>query len=93
MVEHYYIAKEAYAIVANGSSLDFNLTLHYDYQPWEGESYSDAKKSLLVERVSKFYIMQTANGAIYIRLCVWAPFVDEEKEDLNVSVCKEKIVY
>jgi len=94
MVEHYYIAKEAYAIVAEGDDEDFNLTLHYDYQPWKGENYNDAKKSLLIEHVNRFRIMQTADGTtIRIKLCVWAPFADEEKRNFNASVCKEKIIY
>jgi len=94
MVEHYYIAKEAYAIVAKGDDEDFNLTLHYNYQPWKGENYNDAKKSLLIEHVNRFRIMQTADGAtIRIKLCVWAPFADEEKRDFSASICKEKIIY
>jgi len=96
MVEHYYIAKEAYAIVAEGDDENFNLTLHYDYQPWDRENYnsSDAKKSLLIDHVNRFRIMQTADGtAIRIKLCVWAPFADEEKNNFNASVCKEKIVF
>ena len=96
MVEHYYIAKEAYAIVAEGDDEDFNLTLHYDYQPWEGENYNspNAKKSLLIEHVNRFRIMQAANGTtIWIKLCVWAPFIDTEERSYNASVCKEKIIY
>lgn len=94
MIEHYYIAKEAYAIVAEGDDEDFNLTLHYDYQPWEGDNYDDAKKSLLIDHVNRFRIMQTADGtAIRIKLCVWAPFADEERSNFNASVCKEKIIY
>jgi prepilin-type N-terminal cleavage/methylation domain-containing protein len=96
MVEHYYIAKEAYAIVAEGDDEDFNLTLHYDFQPWKGENYdsSDAKKSLLLDHVNRFRVMQTEDGsAIRIKLCVWAPFADEERKNFNASVCKEKIIY
>jgi len=96
MVEHYYLAKEANAIVAEGDNEDFNLTLYYDYQPWEGESYNstNAKKSLIIEHVNRFRIMQVANGTtIRIKLCVWAPFVDTEERSYNASVCKEKIIY
>jgi len=96
MVEHYYIAKEAYAIVAKGDNEDFNLTLHYDYQPWEGENYDspDTKKSILIEHVNRFRIMQAADGTtIRIKLCIWAPFADEEKRNFELSICKEKIVY
>jgi len=96
MVEHYYVAKEAYAIVVEGDDEDFNLTLHYNYQPWEGENYNsiEAKKALLIEHVNTFRLMQATDGTtIRIKLCVWAPFSDEKNSGINTSVCKEKIIF
>ena len=96
IVERYYIAKEAYAVVHEGDDEDFNLTLRYNYRPWEGENYNspNAKKSLLIEHVNKFSITQTKNDtAIYVKLCVLAPFIDEEKNNFNASICKEKAIF
>ena len=88
----YYFAWSAYAVRID----DGNLTLYYDYQPWEGESLSDAttKKQVLMEHVNTFKMLQR-EGVMKIQVCV-------SNDDMNGStdsdiegfaICKEKTVY
>ncbi|RUM67165.1 MAG: hypothetical protein DSZ06_01795 [Sulfurospirillum sp.] len=88
--EQYLLAWSAYAIVPEGDKdNDFNLTLKYNYQPWNGENYStDSKSSLLAEHVSTFRAMQVGNS-IRIKVCI---------QDGNITgtpygFCKEKVIY
>ncbi len=90
--EQYYLAWSAYAIVPEGdvnNTTDFNLTLRYNYQPWEGEDYDNgATSQLLAEHVSTFRAMQVGDS-IRIKLCI---------QDGNITgtpygFCKEKAIY
>ncbi len=91
--EQYYLAWSAYAIVPEGdvnNTTDFNLTLRYNYQPWEREDYRTppATSQLLAEHVSTFRAMQVGDS-IRIKLCI---------QDGNITgtpygFCKEKAIY
>jgi prepilin-type N-terminal cleavage/methylation domain-containing protein len=85
--EQYYLAWSAYAIVPESSGSDFDLTLRYDYRPWNGQKYSDptTKKQLLAEHVSTFRFIQTGH-TIRIKLCLRDP-------QTNYGFCKEKAVF
>ncbi len=89
--EHYKLAWSAYAIVPQcptGVTDDCNLTLYYNYQPWEQERYEqDANVTLLIEHVSTFKFTQMGDS-IRIKLCV-----GENLYDNNISYCKEKVVF
>ncbi|BDY13502.1 pilus assembly FimT family protein [Hydrogenimonas cancrithermarum] len=89
--EHYKLAWSAYALVPQcpaGVTNDCNLTLFYDYQPWEGERYeTDGSSSLMVEHVSTFKFTQMGDS-IRLKLCV-----GEHMYDNNVSFCKEKVIF
>ncbi|WP_456383642.1 pilus assembly FimT family protein [Hydrogenimonas sp.] len=89
--EHYKLAWSAYALVPQcptGVDDDCNLTLYYDYQPWEGESFEqDGSGSLLVEHVSTFKFTQMGDS-VRLKLCV-----GEHIYDKNISYCKEKVVF
>lgn len=69
--EQYDLAWSAYAIVPQGNNPDdFNLTLHYNYQPWHGENYKDdADVAVLVEHVSTFRFTQIGD-TIRLKLCI-----------------------
>ena len=58
--EQYDLVHSAYAIVPVGNNPNnFDLTLHYNYQPWENERYDqNATTSLLMENVSTFQFIQ-----------------------------------
>jgi len=94
--EQYYLSWSAYAIVpegvsgvltdANGNTYkDFNLTLKYNYQPWEGENYSNAKSQVLAEHVSTFRFIQTGH-TIRFKLCIRDP-------QTTYGFCKERAVF
>jgi len=88
--EQYYLAWSAYALVPDvgASNSDFNLTLHYNYQPWHGEQFDVAKSSVIAEHVSTFRFTQTGN-MIRIKLCLQ----DDNKTGTPIGFCKEKVVF
>lgn len=93
--EQYDLAWSAYAIVPEGNNIDdFNLTLKYNYQPWEDEKYDDAnttniKKAVLAEHVSTFKFTQIGD-TIRLKLCLNDSFVSA---NFNFAFCKERVVY
>ncbi len=83
--EQYYLVWSAYAIVPEGNnSDDFNLTLRYNYQPWENERYSVGKKTLLSEHVTTFRFMQSGS-TLRVKLCI-------KDAQTNYGFCKEKAI-
>ena len=87
--EQYSLVWSAYAIVPEGNNTsDFNLTLHYNYQPWENERYSDVNGSLLAEHVSTFKFKKEGD-TIRLKLCI----NDANLSGFNFAFCKEKVVY
>jgi prepilin-type N-terminal cleavage/methylation domain-containing protein len=95
--EHYALSWSAYAIVP-GAEKDINsdgklddvrdLTLYYNYQPWETENYTnDGTSSLLINNVSVFKMNAFAN-TVRFKLCI-KQFVGD---DLPITICKEKAV-
>lgn len=88
--EHYYLAHTAYALVPNGNTTDFNLTLHYNYQPWLGEFYTAGSQSVLAEHVQLFRVRQDAN-LIRLKLCLH----DNNSTGIGdrIVTCKEKVVF
>ena len=89
--EQYDLAWTAYAIVPEGNIADdFNLTLYYNFQPWDGDEYnsSDSKHSVLMEHVSSFKFIQYGE-TIRLKLCIR----DNAIDDSNYGFCKEKVVF
>lgn len=95
LYEQYYLAHTAYALVPviDGGPNDFNLTLRYNYQPWEGEAYDDAAviaaESVLAEHVSTFRIRQDGD-VVRIKLCIHD---NNQSGNFDFSACKEKVIY
>ncbi len=89
--EQYYLAHSAYALVPVGDPDDFNLTLRYNFQPWEGESWDGANTptTVLAEHVSTFRFMQRGN-VIRLKLCIHD---DRQSADDDFSACKETAVF
>lgn len=82
----YMLAWTAYALVHE----DNNLTLHYDYQPWQGESYDDGKSQLLMQNVSTFRIKTNPSGGLFsIMVCAKNDLIVGEEH----SICKEKVIF
>ncbi len=91
LFEQYYLSHTAYALVPDGANVnDYNLTLHYNYQPWEGETYAnDGNISVLAEHVSTFRIRQEGD-VVRIKLCIHD---NNQSGDFDFSACKEKVIY
>ncbi|MDO8454135.1 MAG: prepilin-type N-terminal cleavage/methylation domain-containing protein [Sulfurimonas sp.] len=83
LYEYYQLAWSAYAVV---HSVDGNLTLYYDYQPWNGENYTDGKPATIIENVSSFRFM-AIGSLVKIQVCAKSDLVEE------YSLCKEKTIY
>ena len=88
--EYYKLAWTAYAIAfenidANGFG---ELALYYDYQPWQGDRFTDVttKRALLMQNVTSFRFL-AVNTMIKIQVCVGSDLVED------YSICKEKTVY
>lgn len=95
LYEQYYLSHTAYTLdLVNTGVNDFNLTLHYNYQPWQNERFNDANtpRSVLAEHVSTFRIAQDESGVIRIKLCLH----DNNQSiasDFDFGACKEKVIY
>lgn len=87
--EHYYLTWSAYAIIPEENSAgDYNLSLYYDFRPWNGEEYSDGKKSLLATHITKFKFRKI-DKSIELILCGMKKISD----DYNVTFCGKKVVF
>jgi len=88
--EQYYLSWTAYALVPHGAEDDFNLTLHYNYRPWDGDNFDDTstKTSLVAEHVSTFRFTQKGTS-LRIKLCIQ----DGNQTGTPIGFCKEKAVF
>ena len=65
------------------------LTLYYDYQPWKGESYLNAKHQVIMEDVDTFRF-RSVGDLIKVQLCVTNSNISD---DGGYSICKEKTLF
>jgi len=91
--EYYQLAWTAYAVVLEGS----DLFLYYDYQPWNGQKYSDTNitsKTLLMENVDTFRF-KAVGSVVKIQVCVFSTIISGDKNDDigGYSLCKEKTIF
>ncbi len=69
------------------------LWFYYDYQPWQGEKYTDGKAVLLMDHVSTFRKRQSFH-VIKIQVCTKSDLVKQASTDQEqYSICKEKTIY
>lgn len=98
--DHYKLAWSAYAIVpvdrngnliqADSQTTDFDLSLRYGYQPWNGGTYKTANSSILIRNVTAFKFSEQG-GTLRLKLCATEK-VGDQNSSVNVSICKEKVV-
>jgi hypothetical protein len=90
ITERYQLVWSAYALVPtlNSNGL-YNINLHYNYQPWEGEEYNSTTTSTrtLITNVSVFKFTQSG-GVIQLKLCA----SENIGKSYNISTCKEKAI-
>jgi len=84
--EYYQLAWTAYAVVHTPD--DGNLTLYYDYQPWQGEMYTSGKSAVIMENVDTFRF-KAVGSIVKIQVCVNSDLVKDEE----YSLCKEKTIF
>ncbi|QOP41940.1 type II secretion system protein [Sulfurimonas marina] len=87
--ENYQLAWTAYAVGINNyddTNKTGTLTLWYDYQPWEGEKYTDGTPRILMEDVSSFRF-RALGSVVQIQVCTKSDLVEE------YSICKEKTIF
>ncbi|WP_304545454.1 type II secretion system protein [Sulfurimonas microaerophilic] len=87
--ENYQLAWTAYAVGIddyNDSTNTGTLKLWYDYQPWEGEKYSDGTEVKLMENVSTFRY-RAIGSVVQIQVCTNSDLIED------YSICKEKTVF
>jgi len=89
--EQYWLSHSAFSIVPVlvGGVNDFNLTLRYNYQPWEDENSTVGNSSVLMEHVSTFRFTQIGE-TIRIKLCIHD---DNRSGGYNFAFCKERVIY
>jgi len=91
--EYYKLAWTAYAIVHEDVDADGNrdLVLCYDYQPWNGETLTNAKRATIMNNVDTFRF--TAIGSILkIQVCTQSNIIDGDSSG-GYSLCKEKTIF
>lgn len=85
--EYYQLAWTAYAVgISDYDGETGTLRLYYDYQPWKGESYTNAKNEILMENVSTFRFV-AVGSILKIEVCVKTNLLEA------YSLCKEKTVF
>ncbi|MDD5406821.1 MAG: type II secretion system protein [Sulfurovaceae bacterium] len=96
--EQYALSWSAYAIVqenyrdidGDGKNDVYDLRLYYNYQPWEGEQYTNGSSALLLNNVSVFKFSQYDN-TIRFKICVQQP-IGNGANVKPITLCKEKAV-
>jgi len=84
--ENYQLAFSAYALEYNQTSR--SISLYYNYQPWEGETYRDGTSTLFLENVSNFIFTQVGS-ILKIQLCM----ANANLADQEYSLCKERAIF
>jgi len=90
--EGYYIVRGAMTIVPvyNADTHDYNLTLRFNYFPWNGQMYMDGNSTILATHVTQFKFKEEG-GVIRLYMCITSPNV--KLSDYNLTICKEKVVF
>ena len=90
--EFYQLAASAYAVVPeeerdmNGETV-WELAFYSNYQPWNGENYTDGDRSILARNISVFRFTQDGSS-LRLKLCA----IERITETQNITNCKEKAV-
>jgi len=94
LYEYYKLAWTANAIAIVDDNKDngtYNLVYYYDYQPWNGEKYTDTdkdiKNNIIMENVSTFQFIGMGS-MIKVQVCVKSTLTNGAH-----SICKEKTVF
>lgn len=64
----------------------YNLYMYYNYRPWDGQTYKNGKKTLLIPKIASFRFRQIASN-IEVKICSYKRFGDE-----NITFCSERSI-
>ncbi len=98
LYEHYHLSWTAYALVPEGDDCsasvptDCNLTLYYNFRPWENEVYTDGRKTVLLDHITLFRF-KGVGRAIHLKICASDPVFDAFNDNETVSICKERLIH
>ncbi len=85
----YYLAWSAYAVSLEDGTLKF----YYDFQPWEGEKYTDGKNATILTHVGTFKMIQK-EGVVKIQICTANDMNGSGTMNIGrFAQCKEKTIY
>jgi|GEM_PF-1097894 len=74
----------------NGGGInDGNLTLYYNYRPWEGQTYLDGNSSVIMQGASTFQF-KAVGDLLKVQLCVSDSNISGDE---GYSICKEKTIF
>lgn len=87
MKDIYRLSWSSYAVVPENCANEVcDLFLKYNFQPWNGESYKEAKSQLIMKNVTSFKFIGTGS-TIRFKICM-----KEFTGTYETVVCKEKAV-
>jgi hypothetical protein len=90
--EYYKLAWTANAIVYTAGADNMGtLTYWYNYQPWNGDNYTNGNPAIIMEGVSTFQFM-SIGSIIKIQVCAKSTLLNDT-EGGDYSLCKEKTVF
>lgn len=92
--ERVYLTYSAYALQYVSNAVDGNLTLTWNFHPWQGETYVDSGTThVLVDDVTDFEVWgESAGSVIRMRLCLTDQQLKILIDDDTYEFCKEAVV-
>ncbi|NPA10906.1 MAG: hypothetical protein GXO62_01525 [Epsilonproteobacteria bacterium] len=87
--ESFFLTKSAYAIVPkctefiNSKCVEFELVLFFNYRPWRGEVFANAKHITIAKGLYKFEVSALGDG-FEVNVCL-------KKDDFHI--CKKRVIY
>jgi prepilin-type N-terminal cleavage/methylation domain-containing protein len=83
--DKFYLTYTAYGLQFDSEHSDHNLTLFWNFRPWNNKTVNDGNTSVLIQNVTEFKMWsEGGGGVIRIKLCI--------TDDNNITTfCKEAV--
>jgi prepilin-type N-terminal cleavage/methylation domain-containing protein len=101
LTDRYRLAWSAYAIVPENVDTKgttdkgddtYDLILYSNYQPWDGERYTNGDANILATNVTQFKFYGQGS-VVRFKICIREEMgLDLSKDSDNLGICKEKVV-
>ena len=91
--EGFFISDGAMAIVPiyNNNTNDYNLTLRFNYFPWNDQNFTEGNTSLIGTNITQFKFKEQ-NGLLRLYICIQNPEIEVGPNE-KLTICKERIVF